>query len=199
MEQRHHQLDKQGSRNMASESKSTSEPPRNCPRCESTNTKFCYYNNYSSSQPRYFCRACRRYWTQGGALRNLPHGSSATRRVAKQSKRPSPTSYYSVAVSTTSVTPLYHQMNTGTVEPPRCFSGGRLPRQLSMGSQTIDPSMVVGVRIPPAQPEMAGAVSTVAGEEGDRILGNLFGGFEDGSGGEGAVKKMPSASSGPFI
>ncbi|KAJ1388508.1 Zinc finger, Dof-type [Sesbania bispinosa] len=24
----------------------------NCPRCNSTNTKFCYYNNYSLSQPR---------------------------------------------------------------------------------------------------------------------------------------------------
>ncbi|KAM1584505.1 hypothetical protein ACFX1Z_037476 [Malus domestica] len=36
------------------------------------NTKFCYYNNYSLSQPRYFCKACRRYWTQGGTLRNVP-------------------------------------------------------------------------------------------------------------------------------
>jgi transposase-like protein len=37
----------------------------NCPRCCSTNTKFCYYNNYNLTQPRYFCKACRRYWTQG--------------------------------------------------------------------------------------------------------------------------------------
>jgi transposase-like protein len=29
-----------------------------CPRCDSTNTKFCYYNNYSTTQPRYFCKAC---------------------------------------------------------------------------------------------------------------------------------------------
>ncbi|KAK1326736.1 Dof zinc finger protein DOF1.8 [Acorus calamus] len=43
-------------------------PPRNCPRCDSMNTKFCYYNNYSLSQPRYSCRDCRRYWTHGGAL-----------------------------------------------------------------------------------------------------------------------------------
>ncbi|KAL0351947.1 UNVERIFIED_CONTAM: Dof zinc finger protein DOF1.7 [Sesamum calycinum] len=34
-----------------------------CPRCDSTNTKFCYYNNYNLSQPRHFCRSCRRYWT----------------------------------------------------------------------------------------------------------------------------------------
>ncbi|EES07840.1 dof zinc finger protein PBF [Sorghum bicolor] len=45
-----------------------------CPRCNSNNTKFCYYNNYSTSQPRYFCKGCRRYWTHGGALRNVPVG-----------------------------------------------------------------------------------------------------------------------------
>ncbi|KAG0499104.1 hypothetical protein HPP92_003795 [Vanilla planifolia] len=39
-----------------------------CPRCDSTDTKFCYYNNYSLSQPRYFCKTCRRYWTKGGSL-----------------------------------------------------------------------------------------------------------------------------------
>ncbi|CAD6213501.1 unnamed protein product [Miscanthus lutarioriparius] len=45
-----------------------------CPRCDSPNTKFCYYNNYSLSQPRHFCKTCRRYWTKGGALRNVPVG-----------------------------------------------------------------------------------------------------------------------------
>eukprot|EP00249_Psilotum_nudum_P020437 c27702_g2_i1 orf=507-809(+) len=45
-----------------------------CPRCDSYNTKFCYYNNYSLSQPRHFCKNCRRYWTKGGALRNVPVG-----------------------------------------------------------------------------------------------------------------------------
>lgn len=47
-----------------------------CPRCESPNTKFCYYNNYSLSQPRYFCKSCRRYWTKGGILRNIPIGGA---------------------------------------------------------------------------------------------------------------------------
>ncbi|XP_077241352.1 uncharacterized protein LOC143881900 [Tasmannia lanceolata] len=46
----------------------------NCPRCDSSNTKFCYYNNYSLTQPRYFCKGCRRYWTKGGSLRNVPVG-----------------------------------------------------------------------------------------------------------------------------
>ncbi|XP_051143908.1 dof zinc finger protein DOF2.5 isoform X2 [Andrographis paniculata] len=54
-------------------------PPQalNCPRCHSTNTKFCYYNNYSLTQPRYFCKTCRRYWTQGGTLRNVPVGGGS--------------------------------------------------------------------------------------------------------------------------
>ncbi|CAB4317394.1 unnamed protein product [Prunus armeniaca] len=46
----------------------------NCPRCGCSNTKFCYYNNYSLTQPRYFCKGCRRYWTKGGSLRNVPVG-----------------------------------------------------------------------------------------------------------------------------
>ncbi|XP_077213225.1 dof zinc finger protein DOF3.6-like [Tasmannia lanceolata] len=55
-----------------------------CPRCESTNTKFCYFNNYSLSQPRHFCKTCRRYWTRGGALRNVPVGGGCRRN--KRSK-----------------------------------------------------------------------------------------------------------------
>lgn len=27
-----------------------------CPRCQSEDTKFCYFNNYNIKQPRYFCR-----------------------------------------------------------------------------------------------------------------------------------------------
>ncbi|KAE8690567.1 Dof zinc finger protein DOF1.2 [Hibiscus syriacus] len=50
------------------------ETSPNCPRCGSSNTKFCYYNNYSLTQPRYFCEGCRGYWTKGGSLRNVPVG-----------------------------------------------------------------------------------------------------------------------------
>jgi len=46
-----------------------------CPRCDSEDTKFCYYNNYQIKQPRYYCKGCQRYWTQGGTLRNVPVGS----------------------------------------------------------------------------------------------------------------------------
>ncbi|KAJ4846855.1 hypothetical protein Tsubulata_041985 [Turnera subulata] len=55
-----------------------------CPRCESTNTKFCYFNNYSLTQPRHFCKTCRRYWTRGGALRSVPVGGGCRRN--KRSK-----------------------------------------------------------------------------------------------------------------
>ncbi|GFQ06557.1 dof zinc finger protein dof5.8 [Phtheirospermum japonicum] len=44
-----------------------------CPRCDSSNTKFCYYNNYNLTQPRHFCKTCRRYWTKGGAPPQRPH------------------------------------------------------------------------------------------------------------------------------
>lgn len=56
-----------------------------CPRCNSTDTKFCYYNNYNTSQPRHFCRSCQRYWTAGGTVRNVPVGSG--RRKSKSSAR----------------------------------------------------------------------------------------------------------------
>ncbi|GFS39343.1 Dof-type zinc finger DNA-binding family protein [Actinidia rufa] len=72
------------------------DQPMNCPRCNSTNTKFCYYNNYSLTQPRYFCKTCRRYWTQGGSLRNIPIGGSSRKN------RRSSTSIPSTSTSTSS-------------------------------------------------------------------------------------------------
>ncbi|KAF2323827.1 hypothetical protein GH714_042412 [Hevea brasiliensis] len=58
-----------------------------CPRCGSSNTKFCYYNNYSLTQPRYFCKACRRYWTKGGSLRNVPVGGGCRKNRRGKSLR----------------------------------------------------------------------------------------------------------------
>ncbi|XP_022737817.1 dof zinc finger protein DOF5.4-like [Durio zibethinus] len=69
-----------------------------CPRCDSHNTKFCYYNNYNLCQPRHFCKSCRRYWTKGGVLRNVPVGGGC--RKAKRSKtRPSSETTTAVAAS----------------------------------------------------------------------------------------------------
>ncbi|CAL1360364.1 unnamed protein product [Linum trigynum] len=71
----------------------------NCPRCGSSNTKFCYYNNYSLSQPRFFCKSCRRYWTKGGSLRNVPVGGASRksrnhRTIRSSSLPPPPPSYH---------------------------------------------------------------------------------------------------------
>ncbi|KAL6177964.1 hypothetical protein ACLB2K_049485 [Fragaria x ananassa] len=65
-----------------------------CPRCDSLNTKFCYYNNYNLSQPRHFCKSCRRYWTKGGVLRNVPVGGGCrkTKRSKPKSSSSSPAS-----------------------------------------------------------------------------------------------------------
>ncbi|KAK9131840.1 hypothetical protein Scep_011368 [Stephania cephalantha] len=76
-----------------------------CPRCDSSNTKFCYYNNYSLSQPRHFCKACKRYWTRGGTLRNVPVGGGCrkNKRVkrsvnASSSSSPDPSSSSSLPI-----------------------------------------------------------------------------------------------------
>ncbi|TVU06189.1 hypothetical protein EJB05_49388, partial [Eragrostis curvula] len=56
-----------------------------CPRCDSNNTKFRYYNNYNMSQPRYLCKTCRRFWTQGGTLRNVPVGGACCKNKRSSS------------------------------------------------------------------------------------------------------------------
>lgn len=66
------------------------EQALNCPRCNSTNTKFCYYNNYSLSQPRYFCKTCRRYWTEGGSLRSVPVGGGSRKNKRSSSSAAAP-------------------------------------------------------------------------------------------------------------
>ncbi|KAI3759291.1 hypothetical protein L6452_06994 [Arctium lappa] len=51
-----------------------------CPRCDSINTKFCYYNNSNINQPRHFCKSCQRYWTAGGTMRNMPVGAGRRKK-----------------------------------------------------------------------------------------------------------------------
>lgn len=101
--------DRRMQQNSGTRSNAASNPPppppppqgHKCPRCESTNTKFCYYNNYSLLQPRYFCKACRRYWTQGGTLRNVPVGGGCR----KGSKRAKTSTAAATAASTASSRP----------------------------------------------------------------------------------------------
>ncbi|KAG2666490.1 hypothetical protein I3843_15G061400 [Carya illinoinensis] len=75
--------------------------PLPCPRCGSTSTKFCYYNNYNLSQPRHFCKSCRRYWTQGGTLRNVPVGGGTRKSITKRSRSTTSTSSSSSSSSST--------------------------------------------------------------------------------------------------
>nr|XP_016456281.1 PREDICTED: dof zinc finger protein DOF3.1-like [Nicotiana tabacum] len=56
-----------------------------CPRCDSPNTKLCYYNNYNISQPRHFCKSCRRYWAKGGTPRNIPVGGGSRKNTKRSS------------------------------------------------------------------------------------------------------------------
>lgn len=79
-----------------------------CPRCNSMDTKFCYYNNYNLNQPRHLCRKCQRYWTAGGTMRNIPVG--AGRRKSKNS--------YAATVA------MFH--NTGVPESLRADCAGDL-------------------------------------------------------------------------
>ena len=87
-----------------------------CPRCESTNTKFCYYNNYNFSQPRHFCKSCRRYWTHGGTLRDIPVGG-VSRKTSKRSR-----AFSSVAAAGSRNFPL---QATPVLFPPSSYGGGK--------------------------------------------------------------------------
>ncbi|KAA8547253.1 hypothetical protein F0562_003883 [Nyssa sinensis] len=93
-----------------------------CPRCDSTNTKFCYYNNYNFSQPRHFCKSCRRYWTHGGTLRDIPVGGGS-RKNAKRSR--------TTTSSSSASTQDYHHMSSSTtpvlVSLPTADNGGSVP------------------------------------------------------------------------
>ncbi|PKA53222.1 Dof zinc finger protein PBF [Apostasia shenzhenica] len=82
--------------------------PLICPRCQSNNTKFCYYNNYSRSQPRHFCRACRRHWTAGGTLRNVPFGGG------RKNKRPK-TAAGDASATGSAEPPLFPKLDGPTV------------------------------------------------------------------------------------
>ncbi|CAK9181835.1 unnamed protein product [Ilex paraguariensis] len=106
------------------------QQPLKCPRCDSSNTKFCYYNNYSLSQPRHFCKACKRYWTRGGTLRNVPVGGGCrknkrVRRSASAIDAPStssstatsnPSVQTQIDLSSNHINPLFYGLPTNPSE-----------------------------------------------------------------------------------
>ncbi|KAI3796823.1 hypothetical protein L1987_39509 [Smallanthus sonchifolius] len=100
-------------------------PPPNCPRCYSGNTKFCYYNNYSVSQPRYICKDCRRYWTHGGVIRNIPSNRKRARAdcasSSSQISKPPPTTSWSYGHNHAIASA---RSSYGTFRPESLINGG---------------------------------------------------------------------------
>ncbi|KAE8655851.1 putative synaptotagmin [Hibiscus syriacus] len=102
----------QKSGNRKTSSSRTQEQTLKCPRCESPNIKFCYFNNYSLSQPRHFCKTCRRYWTKGGSLRNVPiGGGSRKNKKMKPSSRLSGESRASASASEMGGLKFLHELS----------------------------------------------------------------------------------------
>ncbi|KAJ7299849.1 hypothetical protein O6H91_Y136300 [Diphasiastrum complanatum] len=103
-----------------------SEEILKCPRCDSSHTKFCYYNNYSLAQPRHFCRTCKRYWTKGGALRNVPVGGGC--RKNKRTKQRSASQAPSLAPS--------EEALLSSIRCDGASSSAPMQREFSVGSSS---------------------------------------------------------------
>ncbi|XP_047058263.1 dof zinc finger protein DOF3.4-like [Lolium rigidum] len=116
-----------------------------CPRCDSTDTKFCYYNNYNLAQPRHFCKGCRRYWTRGGALRNVPVGGGTRKAapsgaaVSRRKNRPS--NSHAAAAAAAQVASVVSQLSSVSAPMPLPLSvtappppSSQLPYELSFVS-----------------------------------------------------------------
>ncbi|XP_076957183.1 dof zinc finger protein DOF3.6-like [Bidens hawaiensis] len=102
-----------------------------CPRCDSTNTKFCYFNNYSLSQPRHFCKTCRRYWTRGGTLRSVPVGGGCRRnkksnKGSRGNSRSKSPSISSTSNNNTPISPNTQPSHFPILPPLHHFGGGDL-------------------------------------------------------------------------
>ncbi|XP_015688542.2 dof zinc finger protein 3-like, partial [Oryza brachyantha] len=104
-----------------------------CPRCSSIHTKFCYYNNYSMAQPRYFCRECRRYWTKGGSLRNVPVGGGC-----RKSKRSSSSSSSSSVAAAAPEAPVSPPPSMQAVLPPLSSAISKLLQSEPMPAPCAD-------------------------------------------------------------
>ncbi|CAH9092511.1 unnamed protein product [Cuscuta epithymum] len=120
----------QGESSNSSQEKALKKPDKilPCPRCNSMETKFCYFNNYNVNQPRHFCKNCQRYWTAGGTMRNVPIG-------AGRRKNKTPGSHYR------QVTIPEQQLPNGIIKPSNngggtllTFGGSESPLCESMAS-----------------------------------------------------------------
>ncbi|XP_016507077.1 uncharacterized protein LOC107824784 [Nicotiana tabacum] len=115
--------------------------PLNCPRCGSTNTKFCYYNNYNKSQPRHFCKGCKRHWTEGGILRNVPVGGGRKNKRLKITREKSNSPVVVDDEEKNVFDNLYHELNLPSSSLPHDTITNNLhlnsPKILSHSCQTL--------------------------------------------------------------
>lgn len=144
----------------------------NCPRCNSNNTKFCYYNNYSLSQPRYFCKSCRRYWTAGGSLRNIPVGGAS-----RKNKRPAPNFSSPLKNKTNHPTAIINDHNNKTSSSSSPSSTSSSCGWLLSDRVELIPFMPM----PAAAPQPSSLCSTAADYNPSR--NNTVNGFDDDEGG----------------
>ncbi|GKV36549.1 hypothetical protein SLEP1_g44668 [Rubroshorea leprosula] len=142
-----------------------------CPRCESTNTKFCYYNNYNLSQPRHFCKNCRRYWTKGGALRNIPVGGSSR----KNGKRSSNPKRQASSAPDSELARIRKQPDSSKAPTPVSTSTAAAPQRFQNSLADPDPSRLYGLSA-----DVTGSFSSLLSSNGH--FGNLLEGLNtDGS------------------
>ncbi|CAI9098209.1 OLC1v1034818C1 [Oldenlandia corymbosa var. corymbosa] len=176
-----------------------------CPRCESSNTKFCYFNNYSLTQPRHFCKTCRRYWTRGGALRNVPVGGgcrrnkrtkSSSNNTTTGSKSPASSSDRQTASSSTSNTTVSSH-NGGSPHLPSLL--GLTPPQipplrfLSPLSGLNDHYSAGDIGLNYTGLSTPSPVGTTASEMSFHLGSNFLGGVGGGGGGGGVASLLSAA------
>lgn len=99
-----------------------------CPRCDSLETKFCYFNNYNVNQPRYFCKNCQRYWTAGGTIRNVPVGAGRRRNKHSTSQFRQVVAHPDAASATQGDT-----LNSGNHQPSSSIEFPTSPRPVGLG------------------------------------------------------------------
>lgn len=108
-----------------------------CPRCKSTDTKFCYYNNYNVKQPRHFCKNCQRYWTSGGTTRNMLIGAGRRKNRISSSFHSDTSHHHQMSTVLTfgsdspimSSTSLHKKGNVGSLEKTFDKSYQSFPQQ----------------------------------------------------------------------
>ncbi|KAJ4760030.1 DOF zinc finger protein 1 [Rhynchospora pubera] len=155
---------------------STPQEPLPCPRCNSRDTKFCYYNNYNLLQPRHYCRTCRRYWTQGGTLRNVPVGGGC--RKNKQVAPMDPTKSKLKPMSETAPLPNFTIWNpNGSPYPSFPVLDAQMPGMGYDGFQLVKSEVV------PAQPFQIDAPG-FGFQEMNQYVDNGYSGNVDPFGGE---------------